>query len=205
LDLGDADRFEDFAFRHLALDLVKRGVLDEKNRVVGSNGRLEQAFCVVRSSRRDDLQSGKMSEDRIRGLRVGGAELAASASDGPDDDRHVELAAEHAAQLGSVIHDLVHCQEGEVDRHQLGHRLQSGHRCSVGGADDHPFGDRRIEDALGPEMVVEALGDGVGAAPDADFFAEDDDALVAFHLLPQRLRDRLAHCQRRHRSGLPRA
>ena len=45
-------------------------------------------------------------------------------------------------------------------------------------------------DALGAEPVEEPLRHLEGAAVDADVLAEHEDALVALHLLPQRLGDR---------------
>ena len=62
------------------------------------------------------------------------------------------------------------------------------------------LGDRRVEHAVG-ELAVEALGDAEHAAPGVvlagragaagDVLAEDDDGLVALHLLRERLVDRL--------------
>src|SRR5207249_7539281 len=50
---------------------------------------------------------------------------------------------------------------------------------------------RRVDDAHLAEALQHPLGDLEGAAVDADVLAEDEDALVALHLLPDPLPDRL--------------
>ena len=68
-----------------------------------------------------------------------------------------------------------------------------------GAADDVGFGQRRIEDAVGAELALQSRGefedaalafdllllDVLFAAAVGDVFAEDDDALVAPHLVAQ--------------------
>ena len=63
------------------------------------------------------------------------------------------------------------------------------HRRADRHADDRLLGDRRVHHALGAEALDEALRDLEGAAVDADVLAEHEDALVALHLFPERLRD----------------
>ncbi len=54
---------------------------------------------------------------------------------------------------------------------------------------DGCLGDRRVKDAGGSELLVEALGDAEGVAADAHVAAQDDDRGVALHLFAQRLVD----------------
>ena len=49
-----------------------------------------------------------MCKDGIRGLGVGGAQLASTAANGADHHRDLELAAKHIAQLGGFVDDVVH-------------------------------------------------------------------------------------------------
>ena len=65
------------------------------------------------------------------------------------------------------------------------------HRRADRGADDRLLRERRIEDALRAEPLLQPLGRLEGAAVDADVLAEDEDAFVALHLLEERLADRL--------------
>ena len=53
----------------------------------------------------------------------GGAE--AGAVHGADDERRHRLAAEHVAELGGLVEDLVEADAHEVDEHQLGDRAQA--------------------------------------------------------------------------------
>ncbi len=101
-------------------------------------------------------------------------------------------------QLGDVVDDLVHRQKGEVDRHHLGHGPQPRDGRAGRRADDDTFGDRGIAHALLAELVEETAGDGIGAAPLADFLAHDEHPLVAVHFFAQGLADRLTNCHACH-------
>ena len=58
-------------------------------------------------------------------------------------------------------------------------------------ADDRRLGERRVDHPPGPELLLEALRDLEGAAVDADVLADHEDALVAPHLEPEPVGDRL--------------
>ena len=58
-------------------------------------------------------------------------------------------------------------------------------------ADDRGLGQRRVEHAPVPELLLEAERDLEGAAVDADVLADHEDALVAPHLGAQPVGDRL--------------
>ena len=124
---------------------------------------------------------------------MGGAELPAAAADGADHQRHFDLAVEHVVELGDVIDDRVHGQEGEVDRHQLGHGAQARDGRAGRGAGDDTFGDGRILHALLAELIEEAAGDSVGAAPLTDLLAHNEHPLVAVHLFSKGLADGLTN------------
>jgi hypothetical protein len=59
------------------------------------------------------------------------------------------------------------------------------------GLDDRRFRDRRVDHAGFAESLLEALGDLERAAIRADVLAQHEDAIVALHLLPQALAQRL--------------
>src|SRR6185437_6422726 len=55
------------------------------------------------------------------------------------------------------------------------------------------FGDRRVDDPARPEFLQQALADLVGALVLRDLLAEQEDAVVAPHLLSDRVAQGLAH------------
>ena len=62
------------------------------------------------------------------------------------------LAAEHVAELGGLVEDLVEADAHEVDEHQLGDRAQAGRGGAGRRADEGALGDRRVEHALAAEL-----------------------------------------------------
>jgi hypothetical protein len=69
-------------------------------------------------------------------------------------------------------------------------RSQADDRCADGGADDPGLRQRRVHDAVGAELLDEAVGHLEGAAEDADVLAHEQDALVVAHLRAQAVGDR---------------
>ena len=61
-------------------DVSEDGVLNEQDRVIGADGRLEQAFGVIRRTRGNHFQTREMGKNCIGGLRVGCAQLASAAT-----------------------------------------------------------------------------------------------------------------------------
>ncbi len=80
------------------------------------------------------------------------------------DGGAARLAAEHVAELGHLVEDLVHADADEIGEHQFGHRPQPGKRRAAGSADDGRLGNRRIDHALGAELRQQALGHAEDAA-----------------------------------------
>src|SRR6185503_1676699 len=80
----------------------------------------------------------------------------------------------------------------EVPRHEL----DDGAHADHGGADAEPgesaLGDRRVDDAVGAELLEHSLRDLVGAVVLRDLFADEEDRRVASHLLLHRLTQRFA-------------
>src|SRR5438067_13726258 len=85
----------------------------------------------------------------------GGA--AASADHRADDHRRLRLAAEHVAELGGLVEDLVEADAEKVAEHQFGDGPQPGHRRAGRGAHDRAFGDRRVDDPRFAELAEEPL------------------------------------------------
>ena len=92
-----------------------------------------------------------------------------------------------------------------IEELDFGDGLQSAHGHADGAADDGGFGERRIEDAVGAVIALQAGGgfedaafafdvlEVFFAAAVGDVFAEDDDALVAGHFVGERGGDHFDH------------
>ena len=119
-----------------------------------------------------------------------------------DDERDLDLGAAHEVPLGGLVGDLVRRHQGEVHVHELDHGAQADDRRADGGAADRGLGDRRVEHALAPERLEQALGELEGAAVVGDVLAVEDDAPVAGHLLGEGLAQRVAIRDRTVGAGL---
>ena len=83
-------------------------------------------------------------------------------------------------QLRRVIHELIHGQGDEVDKHDFNHRPEP-RRCRADGeTHDGAFADRRVDDAIGAKFLGQSFGDAEGAAK-GDVFAEDVNGQIATH------------------------
>src|SRR6266851_1619916 len=180
------------AGRHVPFDVVEAQRLEEHHRVVGADRRLEHSLRVLRSRRRDDEQTRDQAVEDLEAVGVLRGQLVARAAGHPDHHRHLDLAAEHVADLGRVVHDLVVGDQGEVDRHHLDHRPQPEHRRADRRADDDLFSDGCVDHALRAELVEQSLGDAVSATELADVLPDQVDRVVALHLLAECLAQREA-------------
>src|SRR5207244_11838341 len=87
---------------------------------------------------------------------------------GANGDRHVELAAAHEAQLAGLIEQLVGGDERELDEHELDDRSQPGDGGASCEPDESGLGDRRVDDPLATEALVQAGGDREDATTGSD-------------------------------------
>ena len=94
--------------------------------------------------------------------------------------------------LGGVVDDLIERQQAEVDGHDFDHRPESEHRRADGRADEALFGDGRVHDAVGAELLQQTGGNLVRALEPADLFAEQDDQRIAAHFFGERVVQGLA-------------
>ena len=90
-----------------------------------------------------------------------------------------ELAARHVAERRRVVHDLVEGQQAEVDRHDLDDRPHAAERGADAGADERGLRERRVADALGPELLEQPVAHREGATVAADVLAHQEDARIA--------------------------
>src|SRR6516225_6415373 len=112
-----------------------------------------------------------------------GAETHPTAVAGPDDERTGQLTIRHVPELRHFICDVVEAYGEEVREHDFGDRAQSRHRGANRRAEDRLFGDGRIAHSPWTKLFVEAYSRLEHAARPGNVFAQEDDALVALHLL----------------------
>ena len=130
------------------------------------------------------------------------ARVAAAAGGHADDDRAGALAAEHVAELGDLVDDLVEAHRRQVGEHDLCDGAHAAERGARRGADDRRLGDRRVDDALAAVLAVQALRDAEHAADldrlsvlleAADILADEEHPRVPLELVVQGLVQRIAH------------
>ncbi len=203
LDVGHAKGNAFVAFGHLAGRCVEHLVLEEHDQIVVADGAEQEPLGVGGGRGHDALDAGHVGEDRVvaAGVLAGGADPGAD--HGADHQRALGLAAEHVAQLGALVEDLVHAAAEEVDEHQLGDWAQAGGRGADGGADEAGLGDRGVQHPIAPELLDEPFGDAhhpapgvvvaevIDRGPAGDVLAEEDDRRVFAHGDAQRLVDGL--------------
>src|SRR5262249_53984163 len=100
--------------------------------------------------------------------------------------------------LGRLVDDLVVGRVDVVRELDLGDGPQSLHGRADRHPDDPELGERRVDDAVGPELLLKAVGRSEDAAMHADVLAEHDHARVTLHLLVERLVDGLDQRLERH-------
>src|ERR1035437_4282988 len=189
-DRGLSNRDDVVLLRHAVLHPpVEELVLQKENRVVVADRGLQEALRVVRGRGSHDLEAGRLHEVHLRILRVEGPAVHPASAGPADDHRHADARA--VAVLGREVREEVEGARDEVDELHLGDGTHAAHRRADGAAHDRLFGERRVEDALFPEPLLQPFRHLEGAAVDADVLPEDEDARIAFHLLEEGLTDGL--------------
>ena len=143
-----------------------------------------------------------MGEQRIQALAVLARGAEPGAVHGADHQGRARVAAEHVAELGGLVEDLIEADADEIDEHKLRHGAQPGRSRTRRGTDIGTFAQRRIDDAIAAELAEQPLGDAEHAAPRillawcaraaGDVLAHQDDCRIPAHFLAQRLVDRRA-------------
>src|SRR5581483_8225361 len=192
-----ADRRRVPLLGHLGLDPpVEVLVLEVEHRVRILDRAREQPLRVLGRRRADAFQAGDVRERALRVLRMERAAGEAAAGREPHDDRHrrpcpVELLRRDRDQLVPGARD-------EVRELHLGDGAHPHQRGAGARADDRRLRERRVDHAPGTELLLEPERDLERAPVDADVLADHVHALVAAHLEPQAVGDRLKVRQLRH-------
>ena len=162
----------------VARGVVELDVLEDQHRIRIGERRTEHPVGVLDRRRREHLDPRNVGVPALQAVRVLGGELPTRAGGHPDHERHGELPAGHVSQRRRGVDDLVERQQAEVDRHHLDDRAQPAQRRADPDADEPQLRQRRVAHPLGPELLEQALGRGIGAAVAADVLAHQDDAWI---------------------------
>ncbi len=110
-----------------------------------------------------------------------GTAADAAAARAADDDGHAGAVAITAGR--GEVREHVEAAGDEVDELQLRDRTHAHVSGAYRGSDDRGLGDGRVDDAALAEAVEQTVGDFERAAVLPDVLADQDDALIARHLL----------------------
>ena len=114
---------------------------------------------------------------------MGRADVGAPVGGAADDDRTVDLATAHVADVGGVVEDLVEGDRVERPEHELHNGADAEHRGAETHTDEAGLANGRIHDAGRAEFFEQALGDFISTIELCDFFAEHDDVGVTSEFL----------------------
>src|SRR5690606_4319394 len=163
--------------------------LEEDHRVRIANRGDEKPLRIVRIRRDHDLEAGDVSEPRLGALRVERAGAIAASPRRTDDDR--DRSAPAPMRRRSVLDDRIEAGRDEISELDLDDGTKALEPGADGEADDAVLAHRRIDHPSPSEALVETGRGLERAAERADVLAEDEDAVVALHLLDQRAVDGL--------------
>src|SRR6059036_64689 len=187
LHLRDAERDRVVAVSDFALHGIQQLSLDEDDGVLVPDRALDEPLGVMRRCGRHHFQARHVAEPRFQTLRMLGPQLVRRRARAPDHDGDAELSSGHVADLRRVVDDLIHRQEGKVERHHLDDRAESRHGRPDGQAGEAQLGDRRVHDATRTKFFQEPLADLEGALVIGHILPYQEDSVVPAHLLAQGL------------------
>src|SRR5439155_8327311 len=132
----------------------------------------------------------------LRTFRVmlDGADVAAKGNADGDRQRN----ARAVPVLGYVADDLLESRIDETVELDLRNRPEAAQGQADRDTDDRRFCQRRVEDALLAELLLQAVRDPKDAAQRTYVLAKDENVLVARQGIAQREVDRLGHRHRLH-------
>src|SRR2546428_486315 len=121
-----------------------------------------------------------------------------------DDQRTACLAAEHIAQLGALVEDLIEADAEEVDKHQFCYWTQTGGSRADCRSNVACLGNGGVEHTIAPEFLYQSLGDAKDTtpciftlkvddtSPTCDILTHQNNTRIAAHLQPHCFVDRLS-------------
>ena len=123
-------------------------MFEKEHGIVVADRLCKQPFGVGGRRRQDDFETRHRRHHRIDGLAVLRRCVEPAAIDQTDRHGAFRLSAEHIAELGDLVPDLIHADTDEIGKHQFGDRTLARERGTGSGADDCAFGNRRVDNAV---------------------------------------------------------
>ena len=186
-DLGDAEGEGVDLLRHRPRQEVEELVLQEDDRVGGSQGRRQHPLRIVWRARGRDDEPRHVHEPGLEALGVLGGELDPRPERRPHDERNPRAPAQHVPDLGRLVHDLVRGEGEDVHELDLDHRARIGEGEADPEAGDRLLRDGGVEDPFRAEPFLEPGRDPEHAPAFGHVLAEEKDAVVRRHRLVVRL------------------
>ncbi len=129
-----------------------------------------------------------MGEERFQALRMLGARTRRRALLGADNDGSTRPAAGDVAYVRGLVDDLVERHQHEVAPHDFHDRLHTHQSCADGRTQNRALGDRRVENAVSAEVLLQASRGAEDAPGPTDILAIDDHLRTGGQFAGQALR-----------------
>src|SRR5277367_1689247 len=152
-------------------------VLAEDHRIVVANRGLDETLRVVGARGANHFQARRVDKPHLWILRVKWTAVDVAAARPANHERRGRIPT--IVRFRHHIHDLVKSAADEIHELELDYGTHARERRSERCAHDGGFRDRRINYALGPEAVDEAVRHFESAAVDADVLANTEDTGIA--------------------------
>src|SRR6266550_482748 len=117
-----------------------------------------------------------------------------------EDDGKFELPAGHVANVGGVVHKLVHADQRERPGHKLDNRPQPAHGSAQAQTGKTSLADGCVDDALRTKTRQHPFGHLISAVVFGHFLAKEKDIRIAVHLLGHGLAESFSVLDFGHRS-----
>ncbi len=189
------DRLEEVLV-DVALDRVEGSRFDDHARIVVGDRCAEHRVGILRGRGKPDSEPGNVCQQRLEALGVLRARAGRRSLLRPHDEGRVRPARCHVADVRRLVDELVEGNEEEVRPHHLHDRPEPLERGADRSAEDRALADRRVEHALGAELLLQPPCDPEDATCRADVLAEDEHVGSALELVAECPVDRLAEGER---------
>src|SRR5436189_3502644 len=135
-----------------------------------------------------------MAHPRVKTLAVLCRGAASSPQGSAYNHWHLEFAARHVMDLGSLVRNLIHRQTYEVPEHNVHYRAHAGHGSSYPQTRDTGFRNWRIDHPLWPKFIHQAREHFEWRPGFGYIFTDNEYTRVTTHLFGQSFADGLAKC-----------
>ncbi|MBA7653464.1 hypothetical protein ES703_61313 [subsurface metagenome] len=111
-----------------------------------------------------------------------GGDTSADAAFGPQDHRHLGLAAEHISVIGADVNELVHRYRNKIDIHNFSHRPHPPKGRTHRGTCNGCLGYRGVNDLVRAEFRRQPAGCLIRSPVEPDIFAHYDNLFISSEL-----------------------